>query len=680
MENPLLHDFATPHGTPPFASVRLEHYMPAFEAGIAQLRSEVDAITGNTRPPTFENTVEALEHSGVLLHGIESIFFALNHADTSDEMDAVANEVQPMLTDVANDISLNAALFGRVRAVWEARDERDYTPEQAMLLEKTYRGFVRSGTGLDEAGKERYRALTTELGQLSLLFAQRVRAATNAYGLHIAPQDEARIADLPTDLRRSMAEEAARRGTDGWMATLQPADYEAFMMHSADRGLKEKLWRARLTLCYGDGAEDNREAVRRIVSLRVELARLLGYATWADYTLEESMAGSTTVVEGFIDELLVATKVHAEGQLREIERFAAAHANGSDPQVRQWDIPYYIEKYRAAHYSVSDEEIRRYVGLDDAERGVFELAGRLFDISFRRNEDIEVYHPDVRAFEVFDADGSLLAVLYMDYYARPSKQGGAWMTEFRPMFFTADGREIRPLVSCCFNFGKPSGGSQTRLSFRELETLLHEFGHALHGIFARGRYASLTGTNVYRDFVELPSQILENWATESEFLDMWAQTASGEKIPEELVANIRRSKKFMAAYQNVVQLSYGMLDMAWHTLGASVPDDVDPGAFEAAAMLPTAILPRMGGVCMSTSFAHIFAGGYAAGYYGYKWAEALDADAFSLFEQRGIFDRATAASLRDNILAPGGAEPPMVLYERFRGRPPAVEALIKKIQ
>ncbi|MCL2561007.1 MAG: M3 family metallopeptidase [Rikenellaceae bacterium] len=676
MKNPLLHDFATLHGTPPFAGIGLEHYMPAFEEGIARLRNEVNAITDNTQTPTFENTVEALEQSGALLHGIESIFFALNHADTSDEMEAVANEVQPMLTEVANDISLNAALFGRVRAVWEARDAREYTPEQAMLLEKTYRGFVRSGTGLDETGKERYRALTTELGQLSLLFAQRVRAATNAYGLHIAPTDEARIADLPADLRRSMAEEAARRGADGWMATLQPADFEAFMMHSADRELKEKLWRARLTLCYADGAEDNREAVRRIASLRVELARLLGYATWADYTLEESMAGSTTVVEGFIDELLVSTKTHAEEELREIGRFAAVHGGA---EVRQWDIPYYIEKYRAAHYNVSDEEIRRYVGLDDAERGVFELAERLFGISLRRSESIEVYHPDVRAFEVFDADGSLLAVLYMDYYARPSKQGGAWMTEFRPMFFTADGREVRPLVSCCFNFGKPSGGSQARLSFRELETLLHEFGHALHGIFARGRYASLTGTSVYRDFVELPSQILENWATEREFLDMWARSVAGEQIPSELVANIRRSKKFMAAYQNVVQLSYGMLDMAWHTLSAPVSDDIDPGAFETAATVPTAILPRVGGVCMSTSFAHIFAGGYAAGYYGYKWAEVLDADAFSLFEQRGIFDRVTARSFRDNMLAPGGSEPPMVLYERFRGRPPSVEALIRKM-
>ena len=669
MKNPLLYDFATPHGTPPLRRIRLEHYMPAFEEGIVRLRADVDAIVNDPAGPTFENTIEALERSGALLQRVEGIFFALNHSHTSDEMDAIANEVQPLLTAVGNDISHNLRLFERTKAIYDARAERDYDPEQQMLLEKTYKGFVRSGTALGEAEKERYRELTTELGSLSLVFAQNVRAATYAYGLNIT--DRRRIADLPADVKRHMAAEARRRGEKGWTATLQPAGYDNFMMYSADRGLKAELWRARMTLCYGDGPHDNRENARRMASLRLELAQLLGYATWADYVLEERMAGSVGEVNSFLGELLAATKEWAQNEYREIER----HAGGAE--VMQWDLSYWIERYRREHYNVSDEEVKKYVRLDVAEQGIFALAGRLYGVEFRRNADIQVYHPDVRAFEVIDADGAFLAVLYMDYYARNSKNGGAWMTDLRPMYTTAEGCEVRPLVSCNFNFGKPPRGQQAKLSFRELETLLHEFGHALHGIFARGRYASLTGTNVYRDFVELPSQLLENWAVEKEFLDMWACDEQGDKIPAELVANIRRSKGFMAAYNNVVQLSYGMNDMAWHTVTTPVAED--PGGFEAAAMAAAAIIPRQPGVCMSTAFTHIFGGGYAAGYYSYKWAEVLDADAFSLFEQRGIFDLETAQSFRDNILARGGSEPPMNLYIRFRGHKPLVKALVDRI-
>ncbi len=670
MKNPFFGDFATPHGTPPLRRIRLEHYMPAFEEGIVRLRADIDAIVNDPAAPTFENTIEPLERSGALLQKVEGVFFALNHSHTSDRMDAIANDVQPLLTAVGNDISHNLRLFDRVKAVYEARGEREYAPEQLMLLEKTYKGFVRSGTALGETEKERYRELTTELGRLALVFAQNVRAATYAYSLNIT--DRRRIADLPADVKRYMSAEARRRGEKGWTVTLQPASYDNFMMYSADRKLKAELWRARMTLCYGDGTYDNRENARRMASLRLELARLLGYPTWADYVLEERMAGSIGEVNSFLSELLAATKGWAQDEYQEI----VSHAG--DVDVMQWDMPYWIERYRREHYNVSDEDVKKYVRLDIAEQGLFALAERLYGITFRRNTDIQVYHPDVRAFEVFDADGAFLAVLYMDYYARSSKSGGAWMTDLRPMYTTAEGVEVRPLVSCCFNFGKPRRGEQARLSFRELETLLHEFGHALHGIFARGRYASLTGTNVYRDFVELPSQMLENWAVEKEFLDMWACDEQGGKIPAELVANIRRSKGFMAAYNNVVQLSYGMNDMAWHT--ATVPVTEDPGTFEAAAMAPATIIPRQPGVCMSTAFTHIFGGGYAAGYYSYKWAEVLDADAFSLFAERGIFDRQTARSFRDNILARGGSEPPMQLYVRFRGHKPQAGALIDRIR
>ena len=669
VKNPLLQEFTTPYATPPFRKIRLAHYMPAFEEGIVRLRAEIDAIVNDPEPPTFANTVEALERSGSLLQRVEGIFFALNHSHTSDEMDAVANDVQPLLTAVGNDISHNLKLFQRVQAVYEAREKGGYDPEQRMLLEKTYKSFVRSGTALSATKKERYRELTTELGRLSLVFAQNVRAATNAFSLNIPPAKKARLADLPADVRRRMAAEARSRGETGWTATLQPASYENFMMYSGDRELKEKLWRARITLCYG-GPHDNRENTRRMASLRLELANLLGYPTWADYVLEERMAESIPTVDSFLGELLSATRGWAEDEYRQIAEYAGE-------SVMQWDLSYYMEKYRRKHYNVSDEEVKKYVRLDIAEQGTFALAERLYGIAFRRNENIQVYHPDVRAFEVFDGDGSLLAVLYMDYYARKSKSNGAWMTDFRPMYTTAAGQEVRPLVSCNFNFGKPPRGQQAKLSFRELETLLHEFGHALHGIFARGRYASLTGTNVYRDFVELPSQLLENWATEKGFLDMWARDEEGRPMPEELVANIRRSKSFMAAYNNVVQLSYGMNDMAWHTVTEPVAED--PGAFEAAAMAATAIIPRQPGVCMSTAFTHIFGGGYAAGYYSYKWAEVLDADAFSLFGQRGIFDRTTAQSLRDNILSRGGSEPPMDLYVRFRGHRPETKALTDRI-
>lgn len=677
--NPLLEEFDTPHGTPPFGSIRLEHYMPAFEEGIRRLRAEADAIANDPAEPTFENTVEALQYAGELLERVEGIFFALNHSNTSEQMESIANDVQPMLTAVGNDINHNSKLFDRVKRVYDARGQRDYTPEEAMLLENTYRNFVRSGTGLSQADKQTYREITTELGRLSLQFVQNVRAATNAFSLNIPPEQKAKVRGLPADVRRMMAADARERGQKGWTVTLQPASYENFMMFSGDRELKEKVWRARLTLCYGP-EHDNRDICRRMAELRLRLANLLGYATLADMVLEERMARDTVTVNGFLGELLDATKEWAEEDYRRIQEYARSYTRDKEFTVRPWDLIYFIEKYRRKHFNLDTEQVKRYIRLDNAERGLFMLAEKLYGIRFKPSTSIEPYHPDVRVYEVFDADGSFLAVLYMDYYARKSKTGGAWMTDFRPMYTTREGREVRPLVSCCFNFGKPAReGEQARLVFRDLETLLHEFGHALHGIFARGRYASLTGTNVYRDFVELPSQLMENWASEREFLDMWtSDEQSGECMPAELIESIRRSKKFMAAYNNLTQLSYGMNDMAWHTV--TEPVTADPGAFEAAAMAPAAAMPRESGVCMSTSFSHIFGGGYSAGYYSYKWAEVLDADAYAMFEERGIFDRETARSFRENVLSRGGSEPPMDLYVRWRGHRPQIGALIERIR
>lgn len=674
-ENPLLQPAATPYGLPPFDRIELQHYEPAFEQALAVARDEIKTITENPAAPTFENTIAALERSGRLMDDILTIFFALHNAETSDEMDVIAERIQVKAVEYSNDIYLDPVLFERVRTVYDNRASLCLDTEDAKLLEETYKSFVRGGADLDEDAKKRYREITGELSSLSLRFEQNVLAATNDFTLDIPAGDADKISDMPDFVVESMAAEARSRGHDGWSVTLHAASYIPFMTYSSDRSMRETLWRAYNT--RGIGAHENRDIIIRMTSLRLELAELFGYPDYASYVLEERMAGSVDTVVKFMDELLTATKSRADEEVATLTAYAAEQGL-CDGALMPWDWSYVSEKYKNACYALSDEETKPYLELDNVRRGIFMLAEKLYGIRFTINPDIPVYHPDVTAYEVHEADGRFTGVIYMDFFPRATKRGGAWMTNYRSMYTTSDGCEIRPAVTLCGNFTKPTPTSPSLLTFREFETFLHEFGHCLHGLFAEGKYASLTGTSVYRDFVELPSQIMENWATEKEFLDMFAvHYVTGEKMPQKLIDKIVAAKNYLAAYANVRQLSFGMTDMAWHTVKAPVTCSVEE--FEHMAMLPTQMLPHIEGTAMSPSFTHIFGGGYAAGYYGYKWAEVLEADAFSLFEEKGIFSREVAGSFRRNILSRGGSEHPMTLYKRFRGHEPATKALIDKI-
>ena len=674
-ENPLLQPAATPYGLPPFDRIELQHYEPAFEQALAVARNEIKTITENPAAPTFENTIAALERSGRLMDDILTIFFALHNAETSDEMDVIAERIQVKAVEYSNDIYLDPVLFERVRTVYDNRASLCLDTEDAKLLEETYKSFVRGGADLDEDAKKRYREITGELSSLSLRFEQNVLAATNDFTLDIPAGDADKISDIPDFVVESMAAEARSRGRDGWSVTLHAASYIPFMTYSSDRSMRETLWRAYNT--RGIGAHENRDIIIRMTSLRLELAELFGYPDYASYVLEERMAGSVNTVGKFMDELLTATKSRADEEVATLTAYAAEQGL-CDGALMPWDWSYVSEKYKSARYALSDEETKPYLELDNVRRGIFMLAEKLYGIRFTHNPDIPVYHPDVTAYEVHEADGRFTGVIYMDFFPRATKRGGAWMTNYRSMYTTSDGCEIRPAVTLCGNFTKPTPTSPSLLTFREFETFLHEFGHCLHGLFAEGKYASLTGTSVYRDFVELPSQIMENWATEKEFLDMFAvHYVTGEKMPQKLIDKIVAAKNYLAAYANVRQLSFGMTDMAWHTVKAPVTCSVEE--FEHMAMLPTQVLPHIEGTAMSPSFTHIFGGGYAAGYYGYKWAEVLEADAFSLFEEKGIFSREVAGSFRRNILSRGGSEHPMTLYKRFRGHEPATKALIDKI-
>ncbi len=670
--NPLLVESTAPHGAPQFTQITNEHYKPAFEQAVREARADIAAIVGNAQAPTFANTIEALEFSGRRLDRISNIFFNLNEAHTNDTMQALALELSPMLTEFSNDVSLDPKLFARVKAVYDRRESLGLSAEQRQLLEKTYKRFARSGAALSDRDKKTYRELTARLSELSLQFNQNSLAATNAFTLHVT--DPAVVGELPDFVREGMAAEAKERGLDGWIVTLQIPSMVPFMTYSSNRSLKEKLWRAYNTRCVG-GEFDNSAIVEEIADKRLQLANLLGYRTYADYVLEERMAESSPTVNAFLAELLDRA---VEAARRDVETVAGyARAQGFDAELMPWDFGYYSEKLKHERYELSEELTKPYFQLENVRRGMFELANRLYGITLCENPEIPVYHPDVKAYEVFDADGSFLAVLYMDFFPRASKRGGAWMTEFRQQG-VENGVETRPLISVVYNFTKPTDSLPSLLTFDEVTTMLHEFGHALHGIFAAGTYPSLTGTAVYRDFVELPSQIMENWAYEKEFLDLFAvDYRTGEKMPAELIRRILDAKNYLAAYSHVRQVAYGLCDMAWHSI--SEPVKMPVVDFEKKAMARAQVLPYVDGQCTSTSFGHIFSGGYAAGYYSYKWAEVLEADAFSLFKEKGIFDRETAASFRENILSKGGSEHPMKLYVRFRGHKPDTQALFDKM-
>ena len=665
--NPLLAEWDTPHATPPFDLIKIEHYEPAIETAIAVSRAEIDAIVNNPAKPTFKNTIVAMERQGALLNRILGLFYNLNEADTSAEMEAIALRIQPKLTELSNDVALNPELFARVKAVYEG-SRRGLSDVDIKLLEDSYKSFSRSGAALADDKKEEYRKYTAELSEATLIFGQNALAATNAFAINIT--NPAQVAELPDFVKEGLAAEAKARGEKGWTVTLKAPSYGPFMMYSSQRDIKEKLYRAYNSRALG-GEHDNSQIIRNITSLRMKIANLLGYKTHADYTLEERMAESAENVNSFLEELRASTIDFAHKDYATISDYA--HSKGLKGKLMPWDWAYYTEKYKSEKYAINDEQVKPYLKLDNVIKGVFLLAEKLYGLSFVANDKIQVYHPDVTAYEVYDGN-DLMAVLYLDFFPRESKRSGAWMTEFRGTKIV-DGVETRPLVSLVMNFTKPTETTPSLLTFDEFTTFLHEFGHALHGMLAKGEYESMNGTSVYRDFVELPSQIMENWATEKEYLDMWAvHYQTGEAIPAELVEKIVAAKNYLAAYSNVRQLSFGMSDMAWHTMTEPYAGEIEP--FEMKAMAPVQVTPVVEGTAMAPAFTHIFSGGYAAGYYGYKWAEVLAADAFSLFKEKGIFDAATAKSFR-HLLEQGGQRHPMDIYVEFRGHKPETQALVE---
>lgn len=671
--NPLTQPFETPFGVPPFDQIKTEHFIPGIKENIASARLEIDAISNNEEAPNFENTIEALEVAGDQLGLSTSVLYNLNSAETSDEIQKISMDLSPDLTAFQNDIMQNERLFSRVKEVYDKRAALSLTKEQQTLLEKSYKGFVRSGANLDSKSKQRYREISTQLAELTLKFGENVLAETNKFELLI--DDEQELAGLPQYAKDAAAHLAKSKNKKGWMFTLQAPSYIPFMEHADNRALREKLFKAYMSKCVKGDELDNRENIKKIISLRSELAQLLGYDNYAAYVLEERMAKTVTGVAELQEDLMSKALDKAKEEVAEIKAFM--REMGDDIELQRWDWAYYSEKLKRKKYNVSDELLKPFFEIDKCINGVFAVAEKLYGLSFKHNVDIPVYHSDVKAYEVYDESQKLMAIFYADFFPREGKRGGAWMTNFREQRIV-EGNERRPVVSIVCNFTPPSGDTPSLLTFDEVNTLFHEFGHALHSILAEGSYSSISGTNVFWDFVELPSQILENWLLEKECLDLFAQHyQTGEPILQELIDNLKNASKYHQAYQTVRQLSFGMLDMNWHTLENSLAVD-DVQEFENEIFSKTDLFPAVSEACMSTQFSHIFAGGYGAGYYSYKWAEVLDADAFSYFKEKGIFNREVANSFRDNILSKGGSEHPMELYKKFRGQEPSIDALLER--
>ncbi len=671
--NPLLKPFENPRQTAPFDQLTEEHFLPAFEKALAEGRSDIQQIITNPEAPTFENTIEKLEKSGELLDRISSIFFNLNSAETNEKIQSIAREVSPMLSDFSNDIWLNEKLFDRVKKVYEHQKEfSSLNEEQQKLLDNTFKAFARRGAMLDGQNKERYREISSELSKLSLQFGENVLAETNDFRLHITDKND--LSGLPEDAIEAAANRAGSEKKDGWLFTLQIPSYLPFMKYADNRELREKMFRAYTSRGNKGNKQDNNEIIKKIVTLRMEKAKLLGHKNHADYVLTERMAKSPEKVNSFLNELLEASMPFAQQDINEVEKFAKKE--GFEDQLQRWDFAYYSEKLKTESFSISDEMIKPYFQLEKVIQGIFDLTNQLFGLTYVQNKEIPVYHEEVQAYEVFDQDGSFLSVLYLDFFPRDGKQGGAWMTSYREQS-KENNNDIRPHISVVTNFTRPTSTRPSLLTYNEVNTFLHEFGHALHGMLSDVTYKSMAGTSVYRDFVELPSQIMENWARQKEWLQNVAKHyETGESIPGELVDKIIAAGNFQSGYATVRQLSFGMNDMAWHTLEEPITREV--AEFEKEAMAPTELFPDVDGSCMSTAFGHIFDGGYAAGYYGYKWAEVLDADAFDLFLQNGIFDKATAQKFRKNILSKGGTKDPMELYVSFRGHEPSIEPLLER--
>jgi peptidyl-dipeptidase Dcp len=670
-QNPLLQTFATPHGVPPFDQIKTEHYQPAIEKAIEWARADVEGISTQAEPATFANTIVALEQAGAALERVTSVFFNLLSAETSAELQEIAQTVSPWLTRYQNDVMLDEALFERVKTVWEQRDQYELDAEQSELLRQTYRAFERNGAALNEADKSQLRELDEKLAQRSLQFGDNVLAETNAYELYLEEKD---LAGLPESLKEAAAEEAREKGEEGkYRISLQMPSFLPFMTYADRRDLRQKLFLAYGRKAFQGGEHDNQEIVLEIARLRYQRARLLGFKNHADYVLAERMAGSPAQVHQFLEELLAPALPAAREEMKELEAFARER-DGLE-QLQRWDVAYYSEKLKQKRYALEDEKLKPYFELDRVIQGAFGVAHKLYGLSFERRNDMPLYHPDVHAYEVKDQDGQHLAIFYGDFHPREGKRGGAWMTLYRQQH-QVDGQEYRPHVSIVCNFSKPTAQKPSLLTFQEVLTLFHEFGHALHAMLARGRYASLTSPNVFWDFVELPSQVLENWCYEQECLDDFARHyQTDEPLPPEWVAQLRRSATFMEGRATVRQVSFSRLDMAWH--------DVDPtgiqsvGEYEQEVFAPTDLLPPVQETNMSCSFGHIFQGGYSAGYYSYKWAEVLDADAFEFFQEKGLFNPEVAQRFR-HLLEAGGSIPADELYRRFRGRDADPKALLRR--
>jgi peptidyl-dipeptidase Dcp len=671
--NPLLQKFDTPFGTPPFDLIKNEHFLPAIKEAIKAGKEEVKKITGTKDEPGFENTIEALERSGELAAQVSGIFFNLNSAETNDEIQAIAREISPLLSEYSNDIMLDEILFKRIKTVYDKKSSMSLSAEEKTLLEKTYKSFVRNGANASEAQKQKLREIDKELSKLSLEFGEHVLKETNSFSLEVSDRKE--LSGLPEHVIEAAALTAKEIGKENiWIFTLQFPSYIPFMTYADNRTLREKMYRAYGSKAFKNDENDNQQIILKKVRLRHERATLLGYKSHADFVLEERMAESPSKVKDFLDNLLKHAKPAAEKEIQELADYAKS--TGGPRHLEKWDIAYYSEKLKKEKYSIDDEMLKPYFKLENVTEGVFQVAHKLYGLQFKELKNVQVYHPDVKVYEVLDELNKHTAVFYADFFPRPGKRNGAWMTSFRGQK-KAGGEDIRPQVSIVYNFTKPTGTKPSLLTFNEVTTLFHEFGHALHGMLANGKYESLSGTHVYWDFVELPSQVLENWAYEKESLDLFARHfETGETIPADLIRKIKTSANFMEAYQTVRQVGLAKLDMGWHTAEALTAKDVN--TYEKNLVKDTELLPSVEGTNTSCSFSHIFQGGYSSGYYSYKWSEVLDADAFEFFQEKGIFNKETADLFKTHVLSAGGSEHPMELYKRFRGKEPSPEALLRR--
>lgn len=672
MANPLLGKYKTPYGTIPFNSIEIKYYLPAFEESMKIHRAEIEKITNNKQNPSFENTIVALELAGSLLSQVSSPFYNLLSAETNDELQQIAEKVSPLMSEHYNSIRLNEKLFARVKAVYDMRDKIKQNVEDTRLLQKTYDGFADNGANLSESDKAIYRELSKELSMLTLQFGQNVLKETNNWSLLITNKDL--LAGLPQDVLDMLLLNAKNVGKEGWLLNLKATTYIPFMKYAENRDLRRELYLAFSSRCMNGGEYDNREIIRNIVNTRLKIANLLGHKSYADQVLVHRMAENKENVYKLLDDLLTAYYPYAHKEVEAVQAYA--DSKGAYFRIQPWDWSFYAEKLKDEKYDLNDELLKPYFELEQVKKGVFGLATRLFGLQFVKNDNIQKYHPEVDVYEVKDKNGKFLSVLYTDFHPRDGKRPGAWMNEFKGQW-VEKGKDSRPHIIIVMNFTRPTETKPALLTYDEVTTFLHEFGHALHGMLTACNYESLSGTNVYRDFVELPSQMLENWASQKEFLDEFAvHFETGEKIPAALIQKIKASENFNAAYFCLRQLSFGYLDMAWHSLTTRFEGDVID--MEKTAMSKTQILPFVSNTGMSPAFSHIFSGGYAAGYYSYKWAEVLDADAFSVFAEKGIFNMEIATSFYENILKRGGTEHPMVLYKRFRGQEPTIDALLKR--